>query len=487
MAEIKNLQSLSKTSAGSNDVLLVTNTSTNQAKKYTLTNFFPSLSTVGTSSEAFFINVTNKNQLNFKGIKSATTSMLTMATVSNNVELTVVPAGIDLNLCDNTKSQFTKGVNFNTIITGSCPVSNGGTGVTGFATGSILVATSTNTLGAQTMTAHGQLLIGNATTGYPSVATLTAGANISITNTAGAISIAGTFAGLTADLDCNTFDINLDRAAGISWVSGDGSKEGISVDANGKVFIGDSTPTAPTIGGQLHLIGNTAQAIVIGNNNNYKSTYSVGVMTPNSGTAGGNLEFYASAGGGGNDVGGYAAVYAGAGIGSGAGGHSIIRGGDAASGTPGSVKLNTYTTGGADTTALTVDSAQDVTVNSGSLIITGAAEGIVHTNSGTVTQASDHTTGVTLNASSGVITLAAVALGAATNAEFTFTNSTIQADSVILLTVQDENTTNNAQLTAAILGLDAGHCEISIHNPAATGSTSTTASKIHFLVINNSV
>ena len=56
MAEIKNLQSLAKTSAGSNDVLLVTNTSTNQAKKYTLTNFFPSLNTSGSSSrETCFI------------------------------------------------------------------------------------------------------------------------------------------------------------------------------------------------------------------------------------------------------------------------------------------------------------------------------------------------------------------------------------------------------------------------------------------------
>ena len=111
----------------------------------------------------------------------------------------------------------------------------------------------------------------------------------------------------------------------------------------------------------------------------------------------------------------------------------------------------------------------------------------MHTNSGTVTQATNHTTGVTLNTTSGVIQLAAVALAAATNAEFTLTNSTIQADSVILLTIQDENTTNNAQLTVATHTIAGGSCKISIHNPAATGATSTTASKIHFLIINNSV
>jgi hypothetical protein len=52
--------------------------------------------------------------------------------------------------------------------------------------------------------------------------------------------------------------------------------------------------------------------------------------------------------------------------------------------------------------------------------------------------------------------------------------------------MQDANTTNNAQLTCALVSVTDGSCVISIHNPAATGATSATASKIHFLVINNS-
>ena len=77
-----------------------------------------------------------------------------------------------------------------------------------------------------------------------------------------------------------------------------------------------------------------------------------------------------------------------------------------------------------------------------------------------------------------------MALGAANNAEFTVTNSTVTTSSIIMLTVQDENTTNNAQLTVCTHTLASGSFKISIFNPAATGSTSTTASKIHFLVIN---
>ena len=194
----------------------------------------------------------------------------------------------------------------------------------------------------------------------------------------------------------------------------------------------------------------------------------------------------ASASGTGN-AGGKVTVVAGSGDGNGNGGSLELSGGlRAGSGTDGSVVVKTGASGTL-ASALTIDNNQDVTVNAGSLIVTSATEGIIHTGSGTVTQSTDHTTGVTINATSGVITLAAVALNAATNAEFTVTNSTVQTDSVIILTVQDENTTNNAQLTACTHTIANGSFKISVFNPAATGATSTTASKIHFLVINNSV
>jgi len=66
MAEIKSLKSLAKSSPTINDVLLVTNTSTNIATKYTLTNLFPSLVHKG-SGEKLFTPISGKNQLNFKG------------------------------------------------------------------------------------------------------------------------------------------------------------------------------------------------------------------------------------------------------------------------------------------------------------------------------------------------------------------------------------------------------------------------------------
>ena len=111
---------------------------------------------------------------------------------------------------------------------------------------------------------------------------------------------------------------------------------------------------------------------------------------------------------------------------------------------------------------------------------------VLETSDGAVTQASNHATAVTINATSGIITLAAVALNATTNAEFTVTNSFVKSSSIILVTVQDENTTNNVQLAAAIHTVADGSFKISLVNPHSSGNTSTTASKIHFLVVNNS-
>ena len=52
--------------------------------------------------------------------------------------------------------------------------------------------------------------------------------------------------------------------------------------------------------------------------------------------------------------------------------------------------------------------------------------------------------------------------------------------------MEDRNTTDNKQLACALVDVDAGACTISIVNPHSATATSAHASKIHFLVINNS-
>ena len=481
MAKITDLGTLAKTSVASTDFLLVTSSASGQSKKLTVESLFPAVSTAGSSSETLYnsATLTNKNQIAFKGIKSGDTGLLTVETTSSNLVLTVLEAGIDLSLCNNATSGFITGVDFSGTVTGECGVTNGGTGLSTVAKGSVLYASNTDTIAASTaMSTNGQLLIGNATNGYPSVATLTAGSGITITNGAGSITLAATITNAEANIDmrnaADSTTYNIDLVGGTAFISGDGSAEGLTVDNDGKVFIGQSTPTA-AFADSLNIKGGirftNTDAPTIKPTATTSSTAGQAVTIEGGSSAG-------AAAGALNLKGGTAS-------GNGAGGDVVICAGrDTSGSSDGTVQLKTYT-GGTETAGLTVAAeGQNVTVDTGNLVITAADKGLVHTNTGTVTQASNHTTGVTINATSGRITLAASALAAATNAEFTVTNSTVTANSIILLTVQDENTTNNAQLTAATHTIASGSFVISLHNPAATGSTSTTASKIHFLVIN---
>ena len=473
MAKVTDLTTLAKTSVASTDYLLVTNSSSKQSKKITVETMFPAVSTAGTSSETLYnsATLTNKNQIVFKGLKSGSASNLTVATSSSNLLLTLVESGVDLSLCDNTTSLFMSGVDFTKTVTSQCPVINGGTGLSTIAKGAMLYASAADTIAATAaMSTNGQLLIGNASNGYPSVATLTAGSNVTITNAAGAITIAASLGTLAANLDCNNNNIDL----GTGWVSGNGTSEGINIDSDGKVFVGEGTPTAAfadtlNIKGGIRFTNTDAPTIKPTATTSSTAGQSVTIESgASAGAAAGNL----------NLTGGTAS-------GNGAGGSVIVTAGRDTSGTAdGTVQLKTYT-GSASTAGLTVAAeGQNVTVNTGNLVITQADKGIIHLGSGTVTQATDHTTGVTLDATSGVVTLAAVALAATTNAQFVLTNSTIQAEAVILLTMQDVNTVNNKQLACALVAVADGSCTISIVNPHSATSTSTTASKIHFLVIN---
>ena len=473
MAKLTDLTTLAKTSVASTDFLLVTNSATGTDKKLSVETMFPAVSTAGTSSETLYnsATLTNKNQIVFKGLKSGDTGLLTVATTSSNLVLTVLEAGIDLSLCNNVTSGFLTAMDFTGTVTGECAVSNGGTGLSTIAKGAMLYASSDNTIAATSpMSTNGQLLIGNATNGFPSVATLTAGSNVTITNTAGAISIAASLSTMAADLDMDNNDIDL----GTGYLSSDGAQNGIRITgantfmgASGSYFNNDILNIA---GGGIRF----SDAPSIKPNATTGGTTGKTVTIEGGGSAAanaGNLVLKGGTSSSGNNNGGHVTLHGGT---------------EAGSGDPGSIKMYTYTAGASETQALTVNSNQDVIVDNGSLVITGADEGIIHTNSGTVTQATDHTTGVTINASSGIITLAAVALANATNAEFTVTNSYAKTTSVILVSIQDENTTNNAQISCATHTHANGSFKISVHHADSVGATSATASKIHFLIVNPS-
>lgn len=235
--KISSLSSKALNSVTADDFLLVANTAGPANFKFVLQNLFPVVNTLGTSSESLFVNITTKNTLNFKGIKSLN-SILTVATASNNITLQVNESSIDLNNCNNANSLFLSSVNLTSDVSGQLPVANGGTGTSSLGTNSFLLADGAGQFSTLPFGTNGQLIIGR--TGLsPVMSTLTAGSNISITNGSGTITIAASLATLTNTVNASGYNLY-----GFGWLSGDTNNRGIAVTSTGQVFMGSGTPSS---------------------------------------------------------------------------------------------------------------------------------------------------------------------------------------------------------------------------------------------------
>lgn len=101
---------------------------------------------------------------------------------------------------------------------------------------------------------------------------------------------------------------------------------------------------------------------------------------------------------------------------------------------------------------------------------------------GTVTQATNRTTGVTLNTISGQITTNSASLAAETGAVFTVTNSQIFADDIVLVAIAGGS--NGGNTTVTVTTISAGSFQITVANQNASGGTAETgAILINFLVM----
>lgn len=101
---------------------------------------------------------------------------------------------------------------------------------------------------------------------------------------------------------------------------------------------------------------------------------------------------------------------------------------------------------------------------------------------GVVTQATNRTTGVTLNAISGAITTNTASLAAETGATFTVTNNQIFADDVIVVAIAGGS--NGGNTTVIVTTIAVGSFQITVANQnAAGGAAETGAIVINFLVM----
>jgi len=99
---------------------------------------------------------------------------------------------------------------------------------------------------------------------------------------------------------------------------------------------------------------------------------------------------------------------------------------------------------------------------------------------GTVTQATDKSTAVTLNKSMGRITMNNASLATATNATFTLNNSTISANDTVILTISGGQATAGSYNVFAN-ALATGSVSITLRN--ISGGTLSEAVVINFCVI----
>lgn len=112
-------------------------------------------------------------------------------------------------------------------------------------------------------------------------------------------------------------------------------------------------------------------------------------------------------------------------------------------------------------------------------VFSGGELGYTAEASGTVTQATSKSTGVTLNKSAGQITMNNAALASATNVTFTLTNSSITAKDVVVLSVAAGATAG--AYNCWVSGKGTGTCSITVRN--ISGSSLSEAVVINFAVI----
>jgi len=137
-----------------------------------------------------------------------------------------------------------------------------------------------------------------------------------------------------------------------------------------------------------------------------------------------------------------------------------------------------------DNTAIGNNTFTGTTTFSGAVALVSAdgTHGIGYAtgSGGTVTQATNRTTGVTLNKVCGTIVTNNASLAAGAEAEFTVTNSTVAVGDVVVVSLQVESATGTS--IAYVSTTAAGSFKITLSNLHAS-TADTSASTINFAVI----
>jgi len=134
-----------------------------------------------------------------------------------------------------------------------------------------------------------------------------------------------------------------------------------------------------------------------------------------------------------------------------------------------------------------ITTAGNITTTGGDIVFSNSLKGIRYSNRNLVTQNTSLSTGVTINATAGLITLFSGTVGPNTQFEFTVTNSTVTSDSLIFLTLIGPGIgteTNDTYLNTHVSTINTGSFKIVLTNSQATHTVDIGPRSVQFLVIN---
>lgn len=463
-------------SVTNSDFLVAARSTDSENYKLPVNSLFSTLTNIGYDTPVYLIdNISSTNSVAQRGLKSLS-SIVTLAVATSgstkNVTIDIDESAIDLSLCDNSTSGFLTSVNVGTA-TGILPIANGGTGLNTFGDKSVIITQDSGTpaLESVQLVAPGGLIIGGSNGPAPGL--ISAGnSNVTIINTDNQIAISSTFTTATANVDMNGYNIDIDNG----WVSADGTDGGVAIDSD-MVYVGTDAnefyETSLNVDTSITLGGGREQTIQVRESSNPAPFNILGPSNSVSGSNAGLLD-----------------IKGGSALGNGAGGSVRILGGSSVSGTEGSVVLGTHN-GTTPLTCVVIDATEtlvtegDLRVSSGDFRLTqnGAK---VYLPGGEDNQKSGISSDVTINAIAGKITLAANTFTSGTQQQFTVTNSTVTANSVIILTVQGPEAAsqiNDSIILAQIARVVNGSFEVVLSN-IGDADTDSNPRIIHFLVIN---
>ena len=134
-----------------------------------------------------------------------------------------------------------------------------------------------------------------------------------------------------------------------------------------------------------------------------------------------------------------------------------------------------------------ITTAGNITTTGGDIVFSNSLKGIKYSTRNTVTQNTSLSTGVTINATAGLITLFSGTVSANTQLEFTVTNSTVTPDSLIFLTLIGPGIAtevNDTYLNTHVATINTGSFKIVLTNSQSTHVVDAGPRSVQFLVIN---